>query len=736
MDKNKADATRPFSGIRSMARKPFSHAAIGVASIVLAGGASAQESVTNIQTIDVNRSGTGTGSGYEAPSNAGSTRFPVPLLSTPQTVNVVTQQVIQDQNISSVRDALRNVSGISFRAGEGGNQGDTPYIRGFSAQNDIFRDQVRDPGFYNRDTFAIEAVEVYKGPSSFLFGRGSTGGVVNLVSKTPVDRTFMDAYVTANTGPGWRTGVDVNGKANENVTGRIVLMGQGYDTPGRDNVEENRIGVAPSIKFQVTDKTTATFSYIFQRDRSVPDYGIPYLKITDGYPRKVAPVSRNNWYGILSQPYPDAQNDDVHIGTSKIEHRFSDQLKITNTTRYTNVNHFQRNVFPEPNASVPNLSNLNVNWTPNRAQVFVENTLATNQTDLLAKFATGTWEHTVAAGVDFTRETRDFTRNQFANMGATNFLDPYEWRAPGIPLAPTATQLTTGESTNIGAFAADQVKLNQWWELLGGLRYEQFKFDQYQPIQPLGQRDIGATNKMLSWRVGVVFHPTQNTSIYAMHGTSFNPSADNLTISASTSTLDPEKNVTTEFGAKADVLGGRMQLATAVFKTEKTNMRVVDPSNSTVTFLAATVEAPGFEASAAGKITDQWQVIASYTYVHARIGSSINAAQVGASPTNTPNNSFSFWSTYDITQQFQVGAGAFYQGNAWGDFATTNPVNSALVPAYWRFDAMAAYKLTPKSTIQFNIYNLTNEFYAASAYSNWYVPGPSRYAALTYRTSW
>ena len=533
---------------------------------MLAGGANAQNRAVDIPAIDV-YADSNANTGYSPPSNAGSTRFQVPLLSTPQTVNVVTEQVLKEQNTSSVKDALRNVSGITFRAGEGGNQGDTPYIRGFSAQNDIFRDQVRDPGWYTRDTFAIDAVEVYKGPTSFLFGRGSTGGVINLVSKLPQDRFFADAYVTGNTGPGWRTGLDVNGKANENVSGRIVVMGQGYDTPGRDNVEENRVGVSPSLKFKISDKTTATFAYVYQRDRNVPDYGIPYLQTVNGFPRTVAPVSRNNWYGILSQPYPDTQEDDVHIGTARIEHRFSDNLQLTNTTRVTDVGHFQRNVFPEPNNTVPLLSNLNVMWTPNRAQVFSHNKLAANQTDLLAKFTTWTWQHTVAAGVDFTSESRDFLRNQFANQGATNFLDPDPWRAPGVPVVPTAGQITFGSSTNVGAFVADQVKLNEYWELLGGLRYEEFKFSQQAPLALPALQTISSRNDMLSWRAGIVFHPTPNTSIYAMHGTSFNPSADNLSIAVTTVTtaqsltnLQPEKNVTTEIGAKAEVLNGRMIL--------------------------------------------------------------------------------------------------------------------------------------------------------------------------------
>ena len=220
-----------------------------------AGSAVAQE--TALPTIDVQGEN---GGGYQTPMNASNARMPTPLLSTPSTVNILNEQVIKDQNVSTVKDALRNVSGITFRAGEGGNQGDSPYIRGFSAQGDMFRDSARDPGWYTRDAFNLEAVEVYKGPGSFLFGRGSTGGVINLVTKAPKDRNFGEFTATGNTGTGVRSTLDVNGVASPGVSARLVIMGQGYDIAGRDNVEENRMGVAPSLKFKLSDNTTNTIS--------------------------------------------------------------------------------------------------------------------------------------------------------------------------------------------------------------------------------------------------------------------------------------------------------------------------------------------------------------------------------------------------------------------------------------------------------------------------------------------
>jgi catecholate siderophore receptor len=237
-----------------------------------------------------------------------------------------------------------------------------------------------------------------------------------------------------------------------------------------------------------------------------------------------------------------------------------------------------------------------------------------------------------------------------------------------------------------------------------------------------------------------VFHPTKTSSVYAMHGTSFNPSADNLSISVSNATtaqslvnLPPEKNETTEFGAKADVLGGKLSLASAIFHTVKTNLRVPDPSNSGVTILAGEVTADGFEVSAAGKLTELWQIIASYTYVHARITKTTAAYQLGNEPMNTPTHAFSLWTTYDVTPKFQVGGGAFYNSEVYGDIASATVPQSALVPAWWRFDLMAAYKVTKDSTLQLNIYNLTDKYYYTSAYTNWAVPAPGRMAALTYR---
>jgi catecholate siderophore receptor len=738
-----SDTPRPANIRFQNSYRAVSLTAFGLATLMTT-TASAQEggsSGLQLPTIDV----TGDkGGGYQVTEPA-LTRMPIPILDTPQSVNVVPQQAIQDQNATNVKDALRNVAGITFRAGEGGNQGDTPYIRGFSAQSDVFRDGVRDPGWYTRDDFATDRIEVYKGPSSFLFGRGSTGGIVNLVSKTPFDQNSNEATLTANTGPGARATVDSNAVINENVSARIITMGQLYDTPDRDHVKQDRWGIAPSVKVQLNDSTKVTLSYIYQHDNNIPDYGVPFTNPADGLPRSPVPVSRNTWYGILSGPNPDVDRVDASIATAKLEHEFNNQLKVTNTTRYTDVLHYQLNVFPEPNTTEPLLSNLNTPWTPNRNSTAIHAKLLANQTDFTARFDTWKLEHTATFGFDVQSETRDFLREAWTGQVPTNFLDPDPNRSGGTPLPPTASQLTTGKSLAAGTYVADQIKLNRYFDLLGGLRYDYFRFEQLAPLADPSVQDLVGVNNVPSWRVGAVYHPIADTSIYAMYGTSFNPSADNLTISVSTPAtaisqfaLPPEKNVTTEFGAKADVLGGRLSLATAVYQIDKLNMRISDPTTSTTTVLGGVLRSRGFEISATGKLTDLWQVIASYSYIHARVISSTIPIQIGVEPTNTPTHSLSLWSTYDLRPDLQVGGGAFYVGQVYGDIPTssTSLPQSSLVPAYWRFDAMVAYKFDAKTTLQFNVYNLTNAFYYETAYTNWAVPGPGRMLALTLKRKW
>ncbi len=705
---------------------------------------------------------TGDGSGargYQAPTQVGISRLPVPLSNTPQTVNVVTQQVIQDQRMTTMEDALRAVPGITFSAGEGGVQGDTPIIRGFAGRSDMFRDGIRDPGWYTRDLFSSDRVEVHKGPSGFAFGRGSTGGAINTVSKLPSSLNFIDGTVSGTAHGGYRVEMDANGRQG-NAAGRIAAMYQDIPTPDRDHVFTKRWGVAPSFRYDFSPSTRAIFGYIYQGEDSVPDYGRPYLPgpaysastgamtnagyYGDGRPTPPVPIPRDRWFGVVGGPLADRVRTDTHIATARFEHEFTNDLKLSNATRYISVDRMARPTAPRSLGIAGQLGTTATTPPPGypvdlmtigrqHFETVTDNTMLINQTDLTGKFWTGGLEHTFAVGLEAARETRDQKRANFCSpTGAgcrTSLWDPVDTSYGGPAGAYGAPSHTV--STNVGVYAFDQVKFNEYFELLGSIRYDHFDtgYTSGAPAVTLNR-----TDNMVNWRVGGVFHPTSNSSIYAAYGVSHNPAAEFQTLSgaddnAASMLLDPERNTTLEIGAKADVLGGRLTLSGALFRIEKTNMRIpVDPVLNTALVLDGVARVQGIELGVAGKITDQWNVFAGYSYLDSEITKTTRLNELGRELPNTPRHNFSLWTTYDVTSEWTVGGGVTYASRAF-----VNAGNTSYVPEYWKLDLMTSYKITKDSLLQLNIYNVTDELYYAQYYGGHAVPAAGRTAMLSYR---
>lgn len=716
---------------------------------------------SNVQVNPIIGDGHGI-TGYQAPAQAGIARLGVPLRDTPQTVNVVTQQVIRDQHLTSMEEALRTVPGITFSAGEGGQQGDNPFIRGFSARGDMFRDGLRDPGWYNRDLFSADRVEVLKGPSSFAFGRGSTGGAINTVSKLPTGATFFDTSISGTTASGYRADLDASGKQG-NVSGRIAALYQDVPTPDRNNVFTRRWGVAPSVTFDVTDRDQVTLSHIYQGEQSVPDYGHPWLPaptlnaagtaVTGGYygdGRAVTPipVPRNTFYGNTVGPYRDIVNTTTNITTLKLSHEFDSGFKLTNATRYIDNQRYAAPTPPRGLATAAGTTPIPVGYPVDQMTLTQEHwntqtndTLLLNQTDLVGKFDTWGLTHTLATGIEASRQTRNQRgRTNFwcvTTPGAycrTSVINPVSQPVYQGPFGnPNYTDIDT-----IAVYASDQIKINRYFELLGSVRYDDVRASYRDPLNATpANRAFSSHDRQTSWRVGGVFHPTEQSSIYVAHGTSFNPSSEFGTLTSGTVSLAPEVATTTEVGAKVDLLGGRLSATAALFQILKENARIANagPDSATMpTILAGEQRVQGFEAGLTGKLTDQWQVFAGYTYQDARIvsvpatASAADRYSVGKQLPNTPQHAFSFWTTYDVTSQLTVGGGATYQSMAYA-----NTANTLYVPEYWKFDLMASYRVTKESTLQLNIYNLTNEMYYAQYYGGHAVPAPGRSATLTYR---
>ncbi|MBN9584357.1 MAG: hypothetical protein BGN84_11835 [Afipia sp. 62-7] len=726
------------SFIRASIGKPHP-AVISLASVMLATTATSVAAQTaqqpapqdggTLPTIDVQENATtSSGDGYQQTQST-IARSPVPLLNTAQSITVIPKQVMQEQSTTSYVEALRNVAGITFRAGEGGNGGDNPYIRGFDARNDIYRDGVRDPGWYTRDTFATQQIEVLKGPSSFLFGRGSTGGVINATTKTPEFRNFVENETSIQAPGGLRATLDANGQLNENVAARIAVMGQDLPKAGREEIESKRWGVAPSLKVIVNDQTRVTASYIYQHTDQVPEFGVPFVASAPGGVRYPVPVPRGNIYNVLTPGFSDMETNDAHIATLKVEHDINDQWKITNTTRYSYVDRFMRINQPSGTGTTP--TNVNVNVARNRWQLDVHNDLWANQTDVVGKFQTWGLLHTLATGVEFSGENRTQVRQSITGLSSYNVLNPDPYPTNPGTLQPALLPGAEASGRSAAVYAADQIQINRWFEVMGGVRFENYGATARAQSSATVPNPLtySQTDNMWSYRVGGIFHPTENSSLYVMHGTSFNPSAEFVTITAANANLGPESNETLEFGAKADVLNKRLSLAAAVFRTDKTNMRVPNPDNTAVNILDGKARVEGFEISAQGHITDAWELMASYTHLKSEIVSTTTASQLGKELIQTPNNAFSLWTTYKITQDFTIGGGAYYVDGLWG-----NVDNTTRIPSWWRFDAMASYKLAPNATLQFNVFNLADKYYYDSAYSNWATPAPGRTMTVSLRT--
>src|SRR5215475_1686231 len=428
-------------------------------------------------------------------SNPGIARLPVPFLNMPQTVNVIPQAIIQEQSVSTIEEALRYIPGITFSAGEGGQQGDGPIIRGFVARGDLFRDGIRDPGWYVRDAFSIDRVEVYKGPSAFAFGRGATGGAINYVTRLPTGAQYIESTSTVSTPKGYREVIDASGK-KDNISGRVAALFQDVNTPTRDEIWTKRWGVAPSMVYDFEQGTKATLYYVYQGEEGVPDYGFTFLPqpsfnpqtgamISPGYfgggkPTPPLPIPRSNFLGIPVGQVGDITETETHIGTFKIEHEYDKDLKVANATRYIDNDRFSRPTAPRNVGLANNTFPGATGWRPpafpfnypvdqltygrERRERETDNTYLVNQTDLVGKFKTGSLEHQVATGLEASRETRHQDRRDIcdpANIACrTNAYYPDPNGSPTGGATVVFKPIDTWAS-NYAAYVSDQLKVNK-----------------------------------------------------------------------------------------------------------------------------------------------------------------------------------------------------------------------------------------------------------------------------------
>jgi len=733
--------------------------AIGVA-LSATGAYAADPATRNAVTLDatsVNGKAEQASTDYKV-EKASSQKYTAPLVDTPRSVTVIPQQVIKDTNALTLQDALRTVPGITFGAGEGGNpQGDRPFIRGFDAQGDTYLDGVRDTGAQTREIFAIESVEVAKGPNSAIGGRGAAGGTINLVSKRAHLGNSLDGAWTWGSDQTQRYTFDGNYQFSDTVAGRLNLMTHESNVAGRDKVNYDRWGIAPSLAFGLGTATRVNLDYYHLESDDLPDSGIPYTIPTAGSAARTSahPSKPNdggdsdNFYGLTDR---DFRKSRVDIATFAIEHDLTDALTIKNTFRHGNS--MQDYILTQPDDSKGNVNNGSV-WR--RANTRVGNTsTTTNQTDLFGEFYLGGMKNSFSTGIELSREESDRetynvdtdtvpggAANTNCTPGMIGATSGYNCTSlsnpnPDDPWNGAISRNYAGTNTKSNTraiYVFDTLELSPQWLLNMGLRYDHFD-TQYRGYNANGSTAVSTkgivskgkdTSEFVTGQLGLVWKPADNGSIYVSYatsatppgallgeGTEGNPLGNTTDRSGNllSSDLEPEETTNYEIGTKWDLLDERLSLAAALFRTEKENARV--QVNTTTYENVGETRVQGIELSASGKITDKWQVFAGYTYMEARQidGGPLGKANDGNQLPNTPNNSASLWTTYSITPKLTVGGGAFYVDDVYGSVA-----NTTMVDSYVRYDAMAAYKLTKNVDLQLNVQNLTNEVYYDKAFS-------------------
>jgi catecholate siderophore receptor len=716
------------------------------------------------------------------------TKFTEPLLDTPQTVVEIPKFVLEDQQNRTLQDAVRNVPGISIAAGESGAQGDNLTIRGFTARNDIFLDGIRDFGSYYRDSFDYEQVEVLEGPAGVQFGRGSTGGVINQVSKVPGADRFLHVDTQFGTDATRRVTVDGNEPlpALGDAAFRFNGMGTEGGVAGRPYAENDRYGLAPSLTFNVHGLSRVTLSYFHFTESDTPDYGLPWFE--NGL---VHGVDRHAYFGFANENFLKTNDD---IVTLKANKAFGHEgaLDLHTIGRWAN---YPRNVqITEPqicsNVSVSTpvggyvaaLPTNAVNTalpcaytqgtpaaqiTVNRNQLQIKSVEGDlwDQTEVTARFKVLGLRNDFAGGVEGGREVSNptktsYTENKVNSVTPTSLVDPTPKDAfTGVGYVSSITHV---RSLSAGAYFVDTVKLGRRWEASGGIRWDYFHTD-YNLVGPktavagaavtASIAPIEQTVKMPSYRAALVYKPNQHGSVYFDYGTSFNPSAESLSLSVASSVLPPEENETYEAGAKYSFLRDRLMVDGAWFRTTKDNARETDPTNSNNVVLAGNQEVKGVQGSAVGRLIGGTDLIVGYAYLSSAVTySKLYPSSIGYQLANVPKQTFNAFLTRDLPWRLNAGFGGNYVasrtassttpyvGTAYGPAesfaagqapcgATATKCYEVLatapkqVPGYWVFNAMVKRPVTERIELQANVYNLLNRFYIDQPHPSHLIPG-------------
>ncbi len=653
-------------------------------------------------------------------------QFTAPLKDTPKSVTVISRELIEQRGAASLADVLRTTPGISLGSGEGGTPvGDRPFIRGYEASTDIFIDGVRDLGRFAHEAFNIEQVEIIKGPGSAYSGRGSTGGSINMVSKRPRAENFISGSVGAGTDQYMRSTLDLNRMLTDKFAVRLNLMSHQADTPGRDHVNSDRYGLAPSLAYRLAESTSIHLGYYMLRANDVPDLGHPFAIDGSGQPAK---VRRDNFYGVKGR---DARRNNADIGTLTLEHEFSNGFQFTNVSRVAESTSQYIMSRPTIHAASGQV-NRDVRTGNRRSET------RANQSALRGGLDLAGTRNQFVAGLDFSEEkllTGAIPAAALFAVGRADLQNPNAnepaYRGPTLKDFSDDYNDLSNRTRTQAVYVFNTTDFNDKWSLNLGLRYDDYD---------VTDGTVANRSKFWNYQAGLVYKPRSNGSIYLSYGTSSNPSGETAGqsggadgsagggLGGSRPNLDPEENRSFELGTKWEVFNNRLSLTGAIFETEKTNQRATDPVTGEVALIGNN-RTRGVELGFSGNVTDAWAVYGGYTYLDPKMLDDGAGSNDGKRLKFIAQNSFSIWSTYTI-QKFTVGGGATYMSDRW-----MNDANTLGVPAYWRYDLMGSYEIDQNVNVRVNIQNLTDETIYEGSHVGLFAnvgPGRSGFVSLNF----
>lgn len=647
----------------------------------------------------------------------------------PQAITTITRSLMEEQEANSLREALRNVSGLSFNAAEGGRSGDNMMLRGFYTFGDIYLDGIRDTAEYNREVFNLEQVDVLRGAAAMLFGRGQAGGVINLVSKTPMLYGINTVGVGVGTDGFLETKGDFNQRIGDTTAIRLNFMVRDEDNPRTNPVtgttpEIHRQGFAPSVSFGLGTNHELTLSHFWLKTADRPDYGVPFDSKTK-LPNQDYAKSGAYW-GV------DGTFDDSETNISTLNYLF----KISPDTQWRTVvrsSNYKRSYWASAPGSAASFA---TGGSPKTRQTDTDNFVI--QSDLNTRFNLLGMKHELVGGVEYLKE--DAKRWGLANVENRGV---YYKDVVGVVSGVTGKIIDTRptntyQGDTYSVYAQDTVEFIPDWRLTAGIRRDEMRSD-YEAVTPTrnGANQITGTSKTAysgdfsenSYRLGLSWQPRADAHYYLGWSDSFSPTADLYQLSGNQ--YPAERSKVAELGAKWLLFDGDLAFRTALYHAVKDWERNTD-LESTASILTKKRQSNGIEFEVAGRITDKWEVFSGLSLIDGEILEVApvtgNPNFVGKEPRNTPKTTFNLWSTYRLPQGFKVGGGAEYKSKRYGGAPTgTAAFNPNYAPSYVRWDAMLAYE-QPKYAVRLNVQNVFDKLYYDALYDNggFVVPGQPR----------